>query len=317
MARRILRRVATFLVVLILVSFATTQLINLAPGSPCLIILGSDATQSAIAACEKQYGYNQAVLTQYWHWVVGALHGDLGTSVQAQEPVTSVLARALPISVEIAFIGFIGAMLAGIVLALWSALRPRGIVDRLVTAGSAIAVAFPPIVAAPLFVYVLAVKLHWFPPAGWASLSGGLGANLRHVALPAITLVVAASPLPLRLLRGDLAAVLAEDWIASARARGLPEWYVLLRHALRPASLSLLTISGVVFGYLVAGNVIVETFFTAPGIGYTAYFADSNHDIPVVQGVVVVAAIAYMVLNLLVDLCHPLLDPRLRGRRSG
>jgi peptide/nickel transport system permease protein len=276
MLRAFVQRMVQFVVVLFLVTFGTTELINLAPGSPCYIIIGADSTPAAIAACAKQYGYNRPVLDQYWQWLDHALHGNLGTSVQAQIPVVSVIKQALPISLEIAIFGFVGSMVLGVGLALVSALRPGGILDRFVTAISSLFIALPPIVSLPLFVYLFALKLHLFPPASWVSLSTSISGNLSHVALPAITLVVAATYLPLRLLRGDLAAVLSEDYITSARARGLPEWYVILRHAFRPASLSLLTISGVLFGFLIAGNIVIETFFTDPGVGYAAYFGDTN-----------------------------------------
>jgi len=298
---------------MILVTFGTTALITRIPGTPAGLVLGGNPSVAAIKHFNHQYGYDRPILVQYWHWVINALQGNLGRSIQSNAPVTSLIVKALPVSVEIAVLGFVISLVIAVALALVSVMRPGGVLDRVIGAFSALFYSVPVYVSAVAFVYVLAVKTKLFPPVGWVPLSTSLTGNLRHVALPVITLSVPLAALPLRVLRGDLGDVLNEDYVASARARGLPEWYVLSRYALRPASISLLTIEGIVFAYLFAGNIIIETFFSTPGVGYLVSFAQGGKDIPVIQGVVVFVALIFMIVNLLVDLCYPLLDPRLRG----
>jgi peptide/nickel transport system permease protein len=311
--RTLINRLVQLVVVMILVTFATTALVNLIPGTPADLVLGGNPSVAAIKHFNHQYGYDRPILVQYWHWVVNALQGNLGVSIQSNTSVTSLIIKALPVSVEIAVLGFVLSLVIAVALALVAVIHPGGVLDRVIGAFSALFYSVPVYVSAVAFVYLLAVKTRLFPPVGWVPLSTSITGNLRHVALPVITLTVVLAALPLRVLRGDLSVVLNEDYVTSARARGIPEWYVLLRYAFRPASLSLLTIEGIVFGYLFAGNIIIETFYGTPGVGYLVSFAQAGKDIPIIQGVVVFVALVFMTVNLLVDLCYPLLDPRLRG----
>jgi peptide/nickel transport system permease protein len=314
MARAFIKRLAQLIVVLVLVTFGTTALVNLIPGSPAYLVLGGFPSPSAVAHFNKEYGYDRPILVQYWHWVINALHGNLGVSIQSHVPVVSLIKMDFPISAEIAILAFIVSLVVGVSLALVSVIRPGGILDRVIGAFTALFCAVPAYVSGVVFVYIFSLKAHLFPPVGWVPLTSDLAGNLDHVALPVITLSVIGATLPLRVLRGDLGVVLNEDYVLSARARGIPEWYVLLRYAFRPASMSLLTVEGIFLGYLFAGNIIIETFFALPGVGYLVSFAEGGKDIPVVQGVVVFVAIVFVLVNLIVDLCYPILDPRLRTR---
>jgi len=311
--RSVLTRLLQFLVVLVLVTFGTTALGSLLPGNPAYTVLGQYATQGAVHNFDHKYGFDQGLFPRYWHWLVNALQGNLGTSIQAQIPVTHMIRQAMPVTLEISLVSLVLSVVIGVGLALLCAFRPGGIFDRIVAGFSSVFYAIPAFVSAVFVVLIFSRKLGLFPPLGWVPLSQSIGGNISHAALPIITLTITGVTVPLRILRGDLAAVLNETYIVSARAKGLPEWYVLLRHAFRPASTSLLTIIGVVVGFALAGSIIVETFFTLPGFGLLFNNALSGKDIIVDQGLVVIIAVVYMVSNLIVDLCQPLVDPRLRA----
>jgi peptide/nickel transport system permease protein len=315
MLRFFVNKVAEAIVVLFLVTLGTAGLVNLIPGSPALLILGSYATPSSIATLNKQYGFNRPFFDRYWSWLTGALHGNLGNSIQSQEPVTHILQSALPVTLEIALLALVISLLIAIPLALVCAARDGSLLDRAVTGVSSALQAIPTFVGCVVLAELFSNKFHVFPTFGWTPLSQDPGQNLLHVALPVIVLVLVTTPLFLRVLRADLVAVLREDYVLSARARGLPDWYIMLRHALRPASVSLFTLTGLVFGYLVGGVVILETFFALPGIGQAVATAVSGKDLPVVQGAVVVFALTYLVLNTLVDLGLALIDPQSRRIR--
>ena len=313
MLRSVTNRLGQFVVVLILVTFGTTALGEFLPGDPAYTVLGQYATKGAVRNFDHKYGFDRPLFSRYWHWLVNALHGNLGDSVQAQVPVVHLIKQALPVTAEIALSSLVLSVVIGVALALLCTLRPGGLFDRIVAGFSSVFYAIPAFVSAVFIVLIFSRKLGWFPPLGWVPLSQSIGGNIKHAALPVLTLTITGVTVPLRILRGDLAAVLNESYIVSARARGLPEWYVLLRHAFRPASTSLLTIIGVVVGFSLAGSIIVETFFTLPGFGLLFSNALSGKDIIVDQGLVVVIALIYMLSNLVVDLCQPLVDPRLRS----
>jgi peptide/nickel transport system permease protein len=289
-------------------------LANLVPGSPATLVLGANASKASIDQFNRQYGFNYPLFDRYWHWLDGLFHGTLGQSIQAQAPVLSVIKQALPVTLELAIITMIFSLLLATTLALIAVMRPDGIVDRVLTVMSSMLVSVPAFISAVVLVYVFAIAIHLLPPSGWVALTADPAQNLQHAVLPVLTMSSTVTPLLLRVLRGDLVTVLQSDYIASARASGLPEWYVLLRHAFRPAAISLITISGLVFGYLFGGSIIVETFYQAPGLGLLVSSAELGKDIPVVQGVTVIVALAYVVINLAVDGFQVLLDPRLARR---
>lgn len=313
MLRALTNRLVQFVIVLVLVTFGTTALGDLLPGSPATTVLGEYASKDAIANFNHKYGFDQPLFERYWHWLTGALHGDLGESITAQIPVTDMIRKAFPVTLEISLSALILSLVLGIGLALLSALRPGGMFDRTVSWLSSGFYALPEFVSAVFIVLLFSTYLDVLPPLGWVPLSESVGGNITHAILPILTLTITGVTVPLRILRGDLAAVLNDTYIVSARARGLPEWYILLRHAFRPASSSLLTIIGVVVGFTLAGSIIVETFYTLPGFGMLFSAALSGKDIVVTQGLVVVVALIYMFANLVVDLCQPLVDPRLRS----
>lgn len=309
-----MRRLSRLLAVLVLVTLAATALVDLIPGSPAAAILGPTATDEQIAALDAEYGFDRPFLTRYLDWLGSALTGDLGHSIQSGQPVLDTILARLPVTLELTLLALAISLLVAVPLAVYSGYRAGGRFDRFVSATSSALLAVPVFVAAVVLIYLLAVNLRWFPVSGWSPLSAGLAENLRHALLPAIALAVGELPAFLRLLRGDVATTMREDFVRTATARGLPPRYVLFRHVLRPSSLSLVTVAGVTLGRLLAGSIVVESLFALPGLGGLAIQSVPAKDIPTVQGLVVLVAAGYVLVNAAVDTCYAVLDPRIRTR---
>jgi peptide/nickel transport system permease protein len=310
---RVFKKLAQILIILILVTFGATALANLIPGDPARLVLGEFATPGALAQVDKEYGFTKPLYERYWNWLAGAVHGDLGNSIQTHQSVTSLIGQFAPATFEVAIFSLVLSLLVAIPLAAVASQRRDGVLDRALTAVTSVLTAVPVFVSSVLLVFLLSVAFKLLPPSGWANLFQDPADNLSHAALPVITLVLTITPLFMRVLRGDIAKVMQQEYVLTARARGLPEWYVFTRHVLRPASLSLITVAGIVFGTLFGGSIIVETFFGIPGLGQLVSQAVFNKDIPIVQGVVVVVAIVFLLINVLVDLLVLVIDPRTRA----
>lgn len=314
-ARFVGKKLVDAVIILFLVTAGTAGLTSLIPGSPAVLILGEFATPEAIAALNAQYGFDDPFWVRYWDWLQDALRGDLGDSIQSQQAVTHLLATRLPVTLEIAILTLVISLLIAVPLALVCAARADGRLDRIVTSVSSGLQSIPTFVGCVVLAELLAFQFKVFPTFGWVPISENFGKSLYHAALAVIVLVLSTTPLFLRVLRADLVTVLREDYVLAARARGMSDTYIMLRHALRPASLSLFTLTGLVFGYLVGGTIILENFFALPGIGQAVGTAVQGKDLPIVQGAVVVMALTYLVLNTLVDLGLMVIDPRSRGAR--
>ncbi|QFG21571.1 ABC transporter permease [Actinomadura sp. WMMB 499] len=307
------RRAAHLVVVLLLVTAAATALIGLMPGDPAITILGPTATPEQIAAFNAAHGYDRSLPAQYWQWLSGAVTGDLGDSIHSERPVTATLLERLPVTLELTVLALLLSLAAAVPLAVVAAARAGGALDRVLSKAASGLLAVPIFVLGVLLVYVFAVTTGWFPVAGWAPLSAGLGANLHYVVLPVLALALAEFPAFYRLVRGDVISTLRADFVRTATVRGLPRRYVLLRHVLRPSSLPLVTVAAVTFGRLLAGSIVVESLFGLPGLGGLALQAVPSKDIPVIQGIVVLVAVVYVLINALVDMSYAVLDPRMRS----
>jgi peptide/nickel transport system permease protein len=314
--RAALTRVAKLLGVVLIVSFLTFVLTKLLPGDPATTILGPQSSnKAAVAAVHRQLGLDKPFLEQYLHYLNRVVfHFDLGRAYSSGFQVRSLLADRLPATIELILISQVLALVVAVPVALYSAYRAESRTDKAITAGAFGLISLPNFALAVLLVYLLAVQVHWFPAVGYDRLTGpdGVGANLRSLVLPVLVLTAGLVAVYVRVLRSDLIATLQEDFILVARSKGLPTWRVLLRHALRPSSFSLLTIFGINFGALIGGTVIVEYYFSIPGVGLLAVDAINKRDYLAVQGVVLVVAVAFVVVNFLVDALYSVLDPRLR-----
>ncbi|HVA43835.1 MAG TPA: ABC transporter permease [Acidimicrobiales bacterium] len=306
------RRALRLLLVLLLVSFATFAMVRLLPGDPARAFLGPSAPESAVLAIRRQLGLNQALPVAYIHWLGRVLYGNLGTSYQTGQAVTQALAQRLPISAELVIGAELVALTLAIPLSLVSAYRADGLVDRSVSGISFATIAVPGFVLALVLIFIFPVRFGLLQVSGFTYLSQSIPGNIQSVTLPVLTLALPLAAVYTRVLRADLVEVLREDYIAMARARGVPTWRILLIHAFKPASLSLLTLAGLNIGQLLSGAVIVEQIFALPGIGSLLIGAILAKDIFVLQGVVLVITVTFVVANLLVDLLYSLIDPRIR-----
>ena len=313
---KVLARVGKLLGVVLLVSFLTFGLTKLLPGDPVTAILGPEASNpAAAAALRDDLGLDEPFLQQYVDYVHGVVTDfDLGQAYSSGFDVSELLANRLPATIELIVLAQVLALLLSVPLALFSAYRANSVADRAITAGAFGLISVPSFAMAVLLVYLFSIQLGWFPAVGYDRITGpgGLSENLRSVALPVAVLVMGLTAVYTRVLRSDLIATLQEDFMLMARSKGLPTWHLLLRHALRPSSFSLLTVFGINFGALIGGSVIVEYYFSIPGIGQLAIESISKRDYLAVQGVVLVVAVAYVLVNFTVDLMYSVLDPRVR-----
>lgn len=311
--QRVAGRLLKLALVLLLVSMAAFALLELAPGSPLDMLLPEGTTDEVRAEVAESYGLNAPMIVRYVDWLGNVLQGDLGRSIQTNVPVAEAIGDRLPVTVELAGFATILALLIAVPLGVYCGYRPGGRIDRFVTTVSSGILSIPNFLIALVLIYVLAVSLGMFPVTGWVPWSAGVGPHLQSIALPVLALALSEAVAFQRLLRGDMATTLQQDFVMSAKARGIPIRRILVGHALRPSSFSMITVLGVSLGRLIGGTVIIESLFSLPGIGTLVINSVSARDFVTVQGIVLVVAIAYVVLNALVDLAYPLLDPRVRA----
>jgi peptide/nickel transport system permease protein len=298
--------------VIFLVSLLTLLMTEAVPGDPAISILGENATPEQIAIVNEQLGLDKPIAERYADWAGNALQGDFGKSIWSNQPVKDAFLERLPVTLQLAIMAQIIALALAIPFAAWSAWRAGSRFDRATSTFNFGIVALPPFIIGLLLVYIFA--LHWsiFPVTGWERFSDGLGKNLKHAFLPALTLALTEFAIYTQLLRGDMNATLQEDFVLSARARGLSSRHVLFREALRPSSFSLITLAGVNLGRLIGGTVIIEALFGLGGIGQLVTQAITRKDFPVLQGSVLILAVAYLLINTAVDVSYNFIDPRVR-----
>ncbi|TQM11917.1 ABC transporter permease [Pseudonocardia kunmingensis] len=307
-------RVLSTLPVLVLVTFVVFGLVLLIPGDPAATIAGPDATVAEVAAVRERLGLDRPVLVQYWDWVTGALAGDLGTSLYTSRPVATSIGDGLPVTISLAATALLISLVIAVPTAIVSALRRGTWIDRVATVGSSLGIALPSFWLGLVFVLVFSLALGWLPATGYVPLDEDPAAWLRHILLPALTLGIASAAESARQLRGSIIGVLQQDYVRTARAKGLRERMVIGKHVLKNASVPLVTVLGLQITALLGGAVLVEQVFGVPGLGLVAIGAVTTRDIPVIQGIVLVAVVVAMVCNLLVDLTYGYLNPKVRPR---
>ncbi|MFE7331656.1 ABC transporter permease [Streptomyces sp. NPDC057565] len=304
-------RLGRAVAVLLLVTLAALTLPHLMPGSPAVAALGPTATPEQITAYEAKLGLNENVLAATWRWLGDALHGNLGHSLSTGVPVTTELADRIPVTLELFVAAQLVALCLALPVALLSAWRPGGSVDRIATAGAFVWLAIPGFVFGLLLIWIAAVQLRILPATGWTPFTEDPAENLRHLVLPALTLGLTEAAVFTRTLRGQLLDTLDQTYVAAARSRGMGTARLLLRRALRPSSLPLVTLIGIGIGTSLGGSVLVETLFGVPGVGSLAAGSINARDFPVIQAVTVVSAAAVVAATLAVDLLYRKLDPRI------
>jgi peptide/nickel transport system permease protein len=315
--RLAVRRLLTAIPVVWGVTFLGFTVLNLLPGDAAQALLGADATPQEVAALSRQLHLDEPFFTRYWNWLTSALSGHLGNSLGSGQPVTTILSQRLPVTFELVLYAFVISLLIAVPVATLAARKPGGIFDSITTFISMIGLSIAPYILALLLILLFAVHLAWFPALGWTPIGGGLGANLRSLTLPALSLGFPIGCFYTRLLRADVIEQLDEDYATTAVAKGLPGWRVLLRHATPNSLFGLITVVALNVGTLLGGTVIVEQIFGLPGIGEELFQAIQTRDFPVVEGIVVVFAVVVVLIGLLADLLYAILDPRIRYDNPG
>jgi peptide/nickel transport system permease protein len=309
------RRLIALALLLILISVGVYGLLYAAPGSPEEVIVGSArVSPETRAAIRAEYNLDKPVSEQYVLWLQKAAVFDFGTSLQTEEPVVSMIRQRLGLTLTLGVFGFILAIGVGVPLGVAAALGQRTIIDRGIVGLSVVGVSAPAFATGLFLLYVFASVLGWFPIFGAGE---GFGNRLWHLTLPAATLALTAMALIVKLTRAAMIAVLEEDYVTFARARGLSRFRVLVAYTLRNALVPVVTAGGQILGYMLAGVALVEVTFALPGVGLLLVDAVTNQDIPVVQGIVMCIAVIVVVVNLLTDIAYMCIDPRIRyGRRT-
>jgi peptide/nickel transport system permease protein len=298
--------------VALLVSFMAFMTVHLIPGDPARIQLGEYATPQAVKALDLQLGLDKPLPVQFALWLWQALHGNLGQSIQLQEPVLQAILDKLPVTAELGITSLLYSLILAVPLGIYSATHKNSWVDWLTNVFSLLSTAIPNFVLGLALIFFFAVDLRLFPPGGFVPFADDATGNIRDLILPMITLGTASVAVNMRQIRASMLEVLGQDYVRTARAKGLSDRRVSYVHAFRNAVLPVLTIVGLQVGSILAGAFIVETVFLWPGIGQMAISSILAKDYPVVQGVVLLSAFAYMATNLLVDILYAVLDPRIR-----
>lgn len=306
MFRYIARRLLYALVVLFGVTVIVFSLLHLTPGDPAELILGDmpDITEADVARVRAELGLDKPLPVQYGIFVWNLLHGDLGTSVYTHEPVTEIIGRKMWNTFLLTGTALLLAVTLAIPAGIISAVKQYSLLDDGSMMLALLGAAMPNFWLGVMLILLFAVKLKWLPPSGIGT--------WKHLILPAVTLGTGRAALTTRLMRSSLLEVIAEDYIRTARAKGLRERVVLLRHALRNALIPVVTVLGLQLGFLFAGAVLTETIFAWPGIGRAMVSAVFERDYPVVQGITLLISTSVILANLLVDVCYGFLDPRIR-----
>ena len=307
-----IRRVLLAIPVMLMVATAVFLLLRLTPGDPAGVILGPEATEERRLALRRELGLEDPLPVQYVRWLGKAVQGDLGRSIFLNKPVTVALAERAQPTLLLTILALLVSVLIGLPSGVIAA-RARGSWLDLGTMGVAmVGIAMPSFWLGLNLIFIFAVLLRWLPVAGYQPLSAGPWEALRYLILPAITLGVAQGALLARMTRSMMLEVLDQDYVRTARAKGLTERAVVLRHALRNAFIPLMTVIGLSFAALMGGAVVTEQIFTIPGVGRLLIQAIGRRDFPLVQGTVLVIAALYVLINLAVDLLYAFLDPRIR-----
>jgi len=312
MLRFILKRLGGTLCVLLLVAVMVFALTRLASGDPIALLLGDQASADDIAQVRVQYGLDQPLLTQFGYWIKEVGQGNLGNSIFLQRPVTQALAERAEPTFFLALFAVAIAALIGIPCGLIAAVWRGRLVDQILSAVAMLGASVPSFWMGLILIQLFAVKLGWFPASGYGNPGVSLIERLHHLVLPAVVLGVLNSALIIRFTRASVLDILNEDYVRTARSKGLPERVVILKHVLRNALVPIVTVVGLTTALMIGGAVVTETVFNLPGVGNLVVRAVLRRDYPVIQGTLLVIAAIYVLINLLIDLIYMLVDPRIR-----
>jgi len=314
--RFVLRKVVYLILVVIGVTFLTYNMLSLLPGDTADAVCGISCDDAARQQVRDQLGLDKPPVLRYLTWAGNAVKGDLGQSARSKQSVTEALGQRLPVTIELLIYAEFIALVVAIPAGLLAAARQGGIFDRTSTASAFFLLSIPPFVLGLVLSLVFAVNLKWFPATGYTPMTESIPQNLRSFFLPSLTIAVAELAVYMRLLRSDLISTLQEDYITMAKAKGLPPHKIMLKHAFRPSTFSLITIGGLNVGRLIGGTIIVEVMFALNGLGKYLIDGILGRDYIPVLGAVLVVAVGYVLINFAVDMLYAVLDPRIRHARA-
>lgn len=307
-----LRRLGIFVLTVLVASAVVFFLLGVLPGDPARAQLGLQAGEAEVQALREQLGTDRPLPVRYFEWVTGFFTGDMGVSYASRSPVGPQVLDALQVSLLLVGGGIIVAMLIALPLGILSAVRHHRPDGTLFSAISQLGISIPNFLAGLLLIALFAVALGWLPSGGWAAPSAGVD-FLRHIALPALALGLVNGAILARYTRAAVLEVMREDFMRTARAKGLSPGSALIRHGLRNALVPVVTVTSIEFANLIIGAVVIETVFVIPGLGSNLIRAVANRDLVMIQSIVMCVVLLVLVVNLLVDLLRPIIDPRLRS----
>jgi len=308
----ILRRLLGVIPVMLVVGIFVFSLLHMAPGDPAAIIAGDNATPANIALIRTNLGLDRPLLEQFTSWGWATLRGDLGVSMFSQIAVTTLIEQRIGPTFSLAFTTMLVAVVIAITFGVLSAWKAGSLLDRMVMGAAVMGFSVPVFVVGYLLVYFVALQWRWLPVQGYTPLTDGLWPWLQHLILPSVALGLAYVALIARITRASMLDVLAEDYIRTASAKGVATLPMLLGHALKNAAVPIVTVIGIGVALLISGVVITESVFNIPGIGRLVVDAISRRDYPIIQGVMIVFAAVYVLINLAIDISYSFLDPRIR-----
>ena len=311
MRRYALRRFFAFVVTLFFVSLLVFVVIRVLPGDPALLIMGPEGDPQATARLRQAMGLDRPIPVQYGEWLANAVRGDLGRSIQYDVPVGALIVSRLPVTLPLTALAALLMVTVALPLGLYAATRQRRLGDYLAMVVSQLGIAVPSFWLGLLLILVFSVHLGWTRSGGFDGWSAGFWAGLRALLLPAIALGGFQAAVLVRATRSSLLDVLREDYVRTARAKGVREAFVVGKHTLRNAMIPILTVAGLQLGQLMAGSIVLESVFALPGLGRLALGAITARDLPVVQGVTLFVASAIVLINFVVDVLYAVLDPRI------
>ncbi|GAX90070.1 ABC transporter permease [Effusibacillus lacus] len=312
----LVRRLLLAIPVILLVTIMVFSLMHMLPGDPATVILGQEATPEAVAALREELGLNRPILVQYFDWLGGVLQGDLGRSLVDRTPVAELIMQRFPATIELTIGTFIVAILIAVPAGIISATRPGKWVDYTSTMFALGGMSIPHFWLGMMFIVFFSVKLGWLPASGYVPLSQDPVANLAAMIMPMVATGLRESAVLMRMLRSSLLEVMHADYIRTAYSKGLKEWTVIMRHALKNALVPVVTTSGLIVAGLLSGLVITESIFSIPGFGRLIVESIFSRDFVTVQGAILVSALLVVAVNLFVDILYTIIDPRIKAGKG-
>lgn len=308
----LLRRILIAIPTVVIISVMVFGLQHLLPGDPLLVLAGEERDPAVLEALREKYRLNDPIPVQYLAWVGNALQGDLGVSLRTNQPVTELMAQKLPVTIQLAFMSMIFALVIGIPAGILSAVKKGTATDYVANVVALSGLSIPNFWLGIMLILLVSVKWQLLPASGYVPPSEDLWQSIRTMLMPSFVLGTALAATLMRHTRSSMIGVLSADYVRTARAKGLSERVVILKHALRNALTPIVTLTALLFGELVAGAVLTEQIFTIPGFGKLVVDAVFNRDYAVVQGIVLVTAVGFIFMNLFADVMYFILNPRLR-----